>query len=810
MKKYSLLILFLFMALFVSHAQETASNSSTNASNVPNIEKVYLHTDRTCYSKGESLWYKAYLVYAYTNVLFDYSNLLYVELISPESKIIARNVTKLDSGLGHGDFKLTDSLGVSAGKYQLRAYTNWMRNFGDDFIFKKDIEVIDASKKDSVAVVDKKAKVLKANKKNSVNEDESTIDIQFFPEGGALIEGVPSVVAFKAVNNKGYPIPVKGRVFDAEKNEVTIFKSIHDGMGKFVLTPKKNVEYSAEIINDNGENIEVKIPKADTQGYTLSSKMVKEKNVITIKTNQNTLEANPEAPLTLTCKSKGITYFEGTQSLAAKSLSFFLAKKDLPEGIIQITLYDEFSKPYCERLVYNEKDNNLNVAITLDKEHYAPKEKVNLSLMAKTMAGVPLAASFSLASVDKNGVEASIENEMNISSYFLMDSDIKGTVHNPGYYFNQSNPRRLYDLDLLLLTQGWRDFLWKKMPELKTPIKYKQEKSINISGSVRALFGGKPKANSDVSMVLMNKGKSMLLNDKTKANGRFSFNDIVFKGISVMMINAQNEKGKNRGTFLLDSLYRKPFKIDYKSADMPSLKSKTIKENIYRKHVNYNVPIENVLDEVVLTGKKKPKERSKYGNADRSYVVEEKTPNFSNIFQFIQYAIPGVMTSGNSVKFNSSNGPALILIDDVVAEMSELEYVHPDDVAKIESIKSARAAVFGSKGANGVILIYIKEGSSAYRPKKVFHSITKIIHGFYDARVFYSPNYETPNPQFDEHADIRNTLYWNPYVHQDENGLSKMAYFNSETKNIDVRITVEGITDSGVPIVVTKNYSVGE
>ena len=130
------------------------------------------------------------------------------------------------------------------------------------------------------------------------------------------------------------------------------------------------------------------------------------------------------------------------------------------------------------------------------------------------------------------------------ASYFLMDSDIKGTVHNPGYYFNQSNPRRLYDLDLLLLTQGWRDFLWKKLPEVKTPTKYMQEKSINISGSVRALFGGKPKANSDVSMVLMNKGKSILLNDKTKANGRFSFNDIVFKGISVMMINAQNEKGK--------------------------------------------------------------------------------------------------------------------------------------------------------------------------------------------------------------------------------------------------------------------------
>ncbi len=92
------------------------------------IEKVYLHTDRSTYFLGEDLWYKAYNVNAATNVLIDQSKILYVELISPDAEIIFRNKTNLELGLDNGDFQLLDSLDVKPGKYQLRAYTNWNRN----------------------------------------------------------------------------------------------------------------------------------------------------------------------------------------------------------------------------------------------------------------------------------------------------------------------------------------------------------------------------------------------------------------------------------------------------------------------------------------------------------------------------------------------------------------------------------------------------------------------------------------------------------------------------------------------------------
>ena len=86
---------------------------------IPDIEKIYLHTDNSKYFIGDDLYYKAYDVHTSNNVLFDNSNVLYVELVAPNSKIVARNKTNIEIGLGHGDFKLTDSLGVKPGIYQL-------------------------------------------------------------------------------------------------------------------------------------------------------------------------------------------------------------------------------------------------------------------------------------------------------------------------------------------------------------------------------------------------------------------------------------------------------------------------------------------------------------------------------------------------------------------------------------------------------------------------------------------------------------------------------------------------------------------
>ena len=99
------------------------------------IEKVYLHTDRQTYYPSDNIWFKAYIVDASDKILSDYSKNLHVELISPASKIIDSRIARIDGGLAKGDFRLPDKL--ESGSYILRAYTNYMRNFGDELFYNR-------------------------------------------------------------------------------------------------------------------------------------------------------------------------------------------------------------------------------------------------------------------------------------------------------------------------------------------------------------------------------------------------------------------------------------------------------------------------------------------------------------------------------------------------------------------------------------------------------------------------------------------------------------------------------------------------
>ncbi|MGY4537158.1 hypothetical protein ACVW0P_001574 [Mucilaginibacter sp. UYNi724] len=106
-------------------------------------EKVHLHLDKPFYSIGEDIWFKAYVVNSENDELSTQSNILYVDLVDERDSVHETKVVPLSNGLGNGDFALSDSL-VTAGKYHIKAYTRWMQNYSDDFIFNKDIEIGDA------------------------------------------------------------------------------------------------------------------------------------------------------------------------------------------------------------------------------------------------------------------------------------------------------------------------------------------------------------------------------------------------------------------------------------------------------------------------------------------------------------------------------------------------------------------------------------------------------------------------------------------------------------------------------------------
>ena len=104
------------------------------------IEKLYIQTDKPYYTVGDTLRFKGYLLNADYLTPSERSGQLYVELDGLDGKAVKRIMVPVDKGQAWGDIAL-DGKDIPEGNYTFRAYTNWQRNFGEDYIFKKNISI---------------------------------------------------------------------------------------------------------------------------------------------------------------------------------------------------------------------------------------------------------------------------------------------------------------------------------------------------------------------------------------------------------------------------------------------------------------------------------------------------------------------------------------------------------------------------------------------------------------------------------------------------------------------------------------------
>jgi len=648
----------------------------------------------------------------------------------------------------------------------------------------------------------------------------------FFQKGGAFLKNVASVVAFKAVDRNGKPIDITGKVFDSDNELITDFPSVHDGMGKFQMIPIEGKQYYTKIKTITGPEIRVELPIAIKQGYLLSFKKFKEKNIVAISTNQETLSKNPNAKLTVVCKARGVTYFETTQTVSETLVSFELPKDKTPDGISQITLYDSDLKPQSERLVYVEKEHDLEVQLNLDKVSFKPNEKTAINVTSKSITGAGKLASFSVSVTDMNGIEDDKDYGTNICSYFLMESDIRGKVYNPGYYFDPNNAKRLEHLDNLLLTQGWRDFIWKSIPKVSETKQYKAEKGITISGRVKQIRTDKPLVNNNLTLSLMRKMNNGIFNATTDSNGLFKFENLLYSGKANMYLSTRDEKGKFKGKIVLDSIEHSPMRISFKKGLINwQEQTRIIAENVFKKYADFDVKSENILDGVAIKAKKK----------DRSFIVESISQNtgkvpsrfpafnytadkdldissLTSIFDLILKKMPNIKAFGNSVSFSRYESPPLFTLNSYkdnpnVVSIEQLASISPLDVEYILAVDDIQGENWfnGEEAPYGIILIWTKPFTGNQYTKNPLSSISKRVEGFYNTRAFYSPGLENSNAVLDPKEVIRNTIYWNPYVHPDKTGNVDISYYNTsvETK---VKVALEGITGNGIPVVKSVYY----
>ena len=509
--RYFPFLLLLFSALF-SYGQSSADDPLKKL--VLNLqqyqvdrpyEKVHLHLDKPYYAIGDDIWFKAYVVQAEKNQPSNLSKILYVELINEHDSIRQTLKLPLFIGLAWGEFSLSDTL--KEGNYRIRAYTNWMRNFGEDYFFDKTITVgnaitnniitgasysysrdgmmqkvtADLSYKDingnfvsdkevtyEVNLGDKtisKGKgrtdsqggikvsftnslpsaktgmintIVKLDDKRQVSKNfpvkatSGDVNVQFFPEGGHLVAGLGSRVAFKATGADGRSVPVSGYVMDSSGNRLAEFKSEHAGMGFFAFRPQQGMTYKA--VTKVGDDAETSfdLPAALSEGYVLSMNNRDPENLqLSIST---TGELTGEEVI-LIAQSNNKVHFVSKSKLANGRITSNIPKKRFPQGILHLTLFNAQHEPLAERLVFINHHEQLNINVSTPAPEFSKREKVKLSLNVADKDNNPVLGSFSVAVVDETKVPYDEHKETTILSNLLLTSDLKGYIERPNYYF---------------------------------------------------------------------------------------------------------------------------------------------------------------------------------------------------------------------------------------------------------------------------------------------------------------------------------------------------------------------------------------
>ncbi len=430
-------------------------------------EKIFIHFDKPYYAAGENIWFKIYLVDAYDHLPMDISSIVYVDLIDSKERIIDQHRIKMTGGFGYGDFLLVDSL--SSGNYIIRAYTNHMLNFDPGFLFRKSIRILpNNSRKDVISSYP------------GPGEDKDTINIRFFPEGGDLVGGLLSTVAFKCTDNQGNGINIKGEIIADSGEIITDFVSTEFGMGTFKIIPQGNHVYFAKFLYKDS-SYKIKLPVVKISGYVMH--VTKNEDNIELKVFNNMNKAMDGSLLIGHIRGRlfaNINPIPGQKFIHTK----FLIDK-MPKGISCFTFFDSNEMAQCERLVFiDNKENDIETLISADKDNYSRREKATLKIRVLDHEKKSVGANLSISITNPTLVTPGI-NQSNISTYLYLESDINEYISNPGYFFNENHPDRNILLDLIMLTNGWRRFTWPELLNDNYDTKaHPYEKGFRIEGQV--------------------------------------------------------------------------------------------------------------------------------------------------------------------------------------------------------------------------------------------------------------------------------------------------------------------------------------
>jgi len=833
---HKLFFRFLFTILlltcqYTSAQQSDAKNIISHYDSISNAiprEKLYVHFDKSVYLTKDTIWFKGYLVEAGLHTYSTASGLIYFDMVNTKGEVVQSFSMPTILGLTWGGLAIKEEL-YPSGSYTFRAYTNWMKNFNDIFIFKKEITILDINSVDTTNNSVIKPSTFISNKSTSHIKSNSTYDIQFLPEGGNWLADKQQKMAIKALDKNGNGVKITGNILDSKNNRIIDFESDDKGMGYFLMTPKANELYVAQINKPNGIT-NVILPKVSSKGVSLqvSNPYLSDSLIVTIAAQL------PSPEITMVGQSRGVICFVNILRPNTNSKTIKVAKNIFPSGISQIILMDAQKRILNERSFFLKQQNEFNLQTILTKETYGSREHIPVQVKVTDSTGRPIEGSFSIAITDDKQVLKDSLNDQTILTYFLLNSDLKGKIENPGYYFNPYNEEKHNALDALVLTQGWVSYDW----DLKSRPQYELEKDFEITGNVTNIMN-KPAKDSEVILLATN-NSSFVMKVKTDNMGNFTFRDFPVMENSSFIIQALNNNSK-KGTLGIKINEYKPAPIlnvytrkivndieinDSTSINMVKNKinlSKNLTEGINLKEVEI-IGNRTIKGSKNLNGPGKADEVLTYQDMEKAGkktlldVLEENIKGFR--FKFVGNTTKTFMIDERIVKF-IIDGVSLdffyvksgqfapqdeyytflrkYLVNYTAEDVNGIEIMKSP--SKITNYKASFIKTFAEAKREAMGLIsyaYIeittKKGIGPYidKPTNLYH-YGPLSYG--NNKVFYSPKYMTDSKE-DKKLDLRSTIYWKPNLTTNKNGEANFSFFSSDSKG-SYTMWIEGTDTQG-------------
>jgi hypothetical protein len=663
---------------------------------------------------------------------------------------------------------------------------------------------------------------------------QDQLDVQFMPEGGYLVNGMFGKVAFKAIGNDGLGKDITGKIVNSNNETLAEINSTHKGMGSFYLLPVKGEVYTA-LYELNGVTQQQMLPARKDEGTTLRIDQLTKPDSMYIYVKAT--ESKRLAAYQLLGQAAGETIMKATFTLKNGFWNLKLPKKDFPDGVIHFTLISPDGLALNERQVFINHKQKINLSITTNKNSYQPRDSVAVEITATKEDGTPLAGTFSVAVTDNAQVKQS-EEDSSIASYFLLQSDLKGNIENPAWYFKDENQATLVALDHLLLTQGWAGYNWAEVLQKSLEIKFKAEKDNTIDGKLTGLFN-KPMPN--INLTMMSLGKNIFLTDTlSNAEGKFMFKNLPLLDSAAYIIKIKNAKGKTSTANISVNQFIPAAVINnislikpwYINADSTLLNFYTIAEKINSKTPQKLQSEGNLLKEVEVKGYRKLKEFASKTAWDANLFKEisevelKKTPS-KTLLDLLTEKIEGFKASffwANSCgagtarhsNFNYTIGSKLIshvMIDKInthlVASGIDDDYnadlLGRTKTTNDQDIFATNTFIFNELKAADITNITIYKGCSFFfldittRGGKgpwvktppgtfVFRPIPT-----YVPKEFYSPKYTANNSNL---PDLRSTIFWDANIVTDENGKAKLSFYAAD-KPSTYTIKLEGTDLNG-------------